>query len=108
MVDARLKNGDLAADSAGNVETISGIDALFQRALICLKVPLGSFIYDRELGAPHSDSDAQRAELMLGEALAEYPSTSVKVLSVTGGNARLEINVNGESRVAEVRLFGDV
>lgn len=108
MVDAKIKDGDLAADSSGNVETVSGADALFQRALICLKVPLGSFIYERELGARHISADAQRLELMLGEALADYPETSVKVLSATDENVRLEIIINGESRVEEVRLFGDV
>lgn len=108
MIDARLKGGDLAADSAGNVDTVRGTDALFQRALICLTVPLGSFIYDRELGARHNAADEQRIELLLNESLADYPGTSVKVLSVTDESVRLEIKINGESRVEEVPVIGNV
>ncbi len=108
MVDARIKDGDLAADSAGNVDIVSGADALFQRALICITVPLGSFVYNRELGSRHTAADAERIELVLSEALADYPETTVRVLSVTDESVRLELIINGESRVEEVRLFGDV
>ena len=108
MVDAMLSGGDLTADSAGNVVDISGADALFQRALVCLTVPKGSFVYDRQLGVRQDGSDWQRTELLLNEALAEYPGTSARALDADGETLRLQITINGESRVEEVRYNGNV
>ena len=108
MVDAKLSGGDLIADSAGNALDICGADALFQRALICVGVPRGSFIYDRSLGARRSGSDLQRTELLLNEALADHPNTSARVLDSAGETLMLQITINGESRTEEVRYNGNV
>ena len=63
------------------VETLSLREsaALFQRALLCLTVPKGSFLYDRELGVRSGGADLQRTELLFAEALAKYPSAQVSV-----------------------------
>ena len=108
MVDAMLSAGDLMADSSGNMCDISGADALFQMALIRVAVPLGSFIYDRQLGARQGGADLQRIELLLNEALADHPNASVRALDTAGETLRLQITINGESRVEEVRYNGNI
>ena len=108
MVDAMLSAGDLLADSSGNLCDISGADALFQMALIRVTVPLGSFIYDRQLGARQGGADLQRIELLLNEALADHPNASVRTLDAVGETLRVQIIINGESRVEEVRYNGNV
>lgn len=110
MIDAKLKNGDLTVDSAGSVIQISGKDALFQRAVICMTVPKGSFIYDRKLGTERvAEDDGQRTAQLFGEALAEYPDTTVRVVSISQeGVAAVRVTVDGESRIEEVRKYGNV
>ena len=112
MTDARLVNGDLALDASGNVQTVSGADALFQRAAVRLGSRLGSFVYDRTLGSRHDyfaadPMAAQRLELLLNEGLTGLDNTFVTVTDV-GESIEVTININGESRQTEVRLYGDV
>lgn len=109
MVDASIKNGDVAVDSAGRIEMIGEPDAGFQRAVICMTVPKGSFIYDRELGAEDVDgaTDA-KAELLLNEALAKYENTSVSLIEQKDRGITVRITIDGESRIEEVRHYGNL
>ena len=109
MTDAKITGGDLTPSSAGGWETVSGADAAYQRALLCLTVPQGSFIYDRELGrAATPCADAARAELLFSEALAKYDGVSVHVTGITDGVAQTEITIDGESRTEEVHCDGNL
>ena len=65
MVDAMIKNGCLVAAPTGDLAQVDGADALFQRSVIAMTVPKGSFIYNRELGA------------------GEYPENEEKLCAVT-------------------------
>ena len=112
MIDAKLKNGDLLRSAAGQVETVSERDALFQRAMIRMGARLGSFVYDRNIGARHgfatSEASAkEKTELVLNEALAGLENTYVQVRSL-GESIGVTIIIDGESREEEVRLYGDV
>ena len=105
MIDAKIKNGDLGGQTAPAELPISGgSDALFQRALICMTVPKGSFVYDRELGALNSVSlpDA-KTELLLNEALAKYEDAAVSLIERDDSGIRVCITIGGESRTEEVR-----
>ena len=107
MIDVKITNGDVETDSAGSAKRISGRDVLFQRARLCMTVPKGSFVYDRELGAQRGVTAAQ-TELLLGEALVKYPGTLVHVLGMTDGVARVSVGIDGESGTEEVRSYGNV
>lgn len=112
MIDAKLKKGDLLRGAAGQVETVSERDALFQRAMIRMGARLGSFVYDRSIGARHgfeaSDVYAkEKTELMLNEALAGLSNTYVQVRSLSE-SIGVTITIDGESREEEVRLYGNV
>ena len=109
MVDARIMGGDLATAATGDVETIGGADALFQRALLCMTVPKGSFVYDRSLGAAECVSTVpDKRALVLGEALAKYGNTAVCVTGIRDGVTAVRVTINGESRETEVQRYGDV
>jgi len=108
MVDVKIKNGDVVTDSTGCPVYVEGLDALFQRAVLRMTPPRGSFIYNRELGAERCGEDCARTELLLAEALAGYADTQVRVLQIDGGVISAELTIGGESRVEEVRRYGDV
>ena len=113
IVDAMIKNGDVATDSTGRFIEISDSDVLFQRALICISAKLGSFIYDRQLGSQaeqvdmSDDNALQKVELVINEALAQYEDTYAKVIEFSD-TIKLEITIGDESRTEEVRPNGNV
>lgn len=113
MTDYKIENGDVKKDSAGRYIKITGRDAEFQRALICITARLGKFIYNRELGSRAGEIEtggaesARRLELVLNEALAKYEKTSVRVTEY-GERLVVKITIDGESRIEEVRLNGNV
>ena len=109
MIDAKIIDGDVATDCGARFCEISGTDALFQRAIVCMTVPRGSFIYDRELGAGMcAQNSAAKRELSFDEALAKYENTSVRVTGITGSAAEVLVTIDGESREMEVQSYGDV
>lgn len=104
MIDVKIKDGDTALDVSGRVVMLEGKDARFQRALISLSVPRGSFIYDRNLGtAGCGDNDAKK-ELVFNEALAAFGDAAVT--GVDG--SRVEIEIDGEKMSGEVRFYGEI
>ena len=108
MVDVKWRNGEAVTDDTGNVVRIGGRDALFQRTLLRLTVPKGSFIYDRELGVRRGGADMRRRELLFAEALADCPDARVRVTELGEGVATVEITIGGESRTEEVREYGNL
>ena len=92
---------------------ITDIDALFQRAQICIGARLGGFIYDRETGSDirsvDADSDLakEKAELIINEALAQFEDTKAVVVSY-GDTIKLTITIGDESRNTEVHLYGNI
>lgn len=113
MTDVRIKDGDAVVDSTGNYEIISDMDALFQRAQICIGARLGNFIYDRQTGSDirsidaESDLAKENAELIINEALAQFEDTKAVVLEY-GEVIKLIITIGGESRNTEVHLYGNI
>lgn len=108
ITDVLIKDGDIVLDSSGNTVMLSGIDAKFQRAMLCIKAKRGKFIYNRELGSHLDDvlasknSSAQRAELEINEALAGFDNTFARV-SQCGEQLVVELNIDGEIRFLEVQ-----
>ena len=113
MTDVRIKDGDAVVDSTGNYEIISDMDALFQRAQICIGARLGNFIYDRQTGSDirsidaESDLAKENAELIINEARAQFEDTRAVVLEY-GDVIKLTITIGGESRNTEVHLYGNI
>ena len=111
MIDFKIKNGDSVTDSTGEYTKISGKDAEFQRAVICICSQFGKFIYDRNLGSarekinPADENAQRRLELVLNEALAEFENVSVNVLEYSD-KLRAEITINDEMRIEEILLNG--
>lgn len=109
MTDVKLQNGEIQTDSAGRFVVITDKDALFQRAALNMTVPKGSFIYNRALGTEVCrDSNPDKRELVLGEALATYENTAVRVTGITEDATAAEIMIDGESRETEVRQIGNI
>ena len=108
MIDALIRNGDVATDGTGSIVRAEGADALFQRALLCLTVPKGSFLYDRELGVRGGGADLQRTGLGCAGALAKEPCARVSVQGMTDEGVSVRVNIGGEGRTEEVRHYGDV
>ena len=113
MIDCKIENGDISVDSTGRFVKITGKDAMFQRAMICISARLGEFVYDRGLGSRRheiekgGESDSQRLELVLNEALASFENTYVSVLEF-GEKIRVKIYIDGEYRTEEVYMFGNI
>lgn len=108
MVDVKLLGGDLALDSSGNTVYVRGADERFQRALVCLTVPRGSFIYDRELGTGSLALDNKRTEVLLEEALTRCPGARARVTNRSTGAVTVQVTIDGESRTQEVQWYGNV
>ena len=109
MIDAKLKNGDLATDTGGNVEMLSGADAAFQRAVICMTAQKGGFVYNRELGAPPGvPGDIARLALSYSEALAALEDSEINSVRLENDAAIVSLTVNGETREAEVRTYRNI
>lgn len=113
MIDCRIENGDIAVDSTGRFVRITEKEALFQRVMICISARLGEFVYDRGLGSrreaiKNGDTDsAQRLELVLNEALARFENTYVSVIEF-GEKIKVKICIDGECRIEEVYMFGNI
>lgn len=109
MIDIKLQNGEIQTDSAGRYAVIEDRDALFQRAALNMTIAKGSFVYNRALGAePCLDSNPDKRELVLGEALATYENTAVRVTGITADATAVEMTIDGESRETEVRHIGSL
>lgn len=113
MVDAKILNGDIVKDSAGRFVMLKDSDALFQRAIICIKTKLASFIYDRSFGSDVGEIDAdaelakENVELIINEALVKFDDTYVRVIEF-GEVLKIDISIGDESRTEEVRLNGNI
>lgn len=113
MIDCRIENGDVVVDSTGRFVRITEKEALFQRAMICISAGLGEFAYDRGLGSRINEiekdgtKDAQRLELVLNEALAQFKNTYVSVIEF-GEKIKVSICIDGECKVEEVYMLGNI
>lgn len=112
-MDTALENGDFATSANGFPRQIDGVDELLQRAKICLRVPLGQFLYLPELGsrlhtlhAGDSGNDAL-ALTMAQEALKRLPQLHVDQ-AVCSAEEPLTVSVTlawpGGESVVEVRF----
>lgn len=112
MVDFKIKNGDIAVDSAGQIVKLDEKDALFQKAVICMSARYGKFIYDRELGShavdvAYDEDYVAKLEFVLNESLAEFNNASVKITEC-GQVLLTEVCIDGETRTEEVLLSGNL
>ena len=113
MRDIKIQNGDTVKNSNGDYVELKDSDALFQRVLIYLTAKQGAFVYDRTLGSQvlqidkNSENAKEKAELVLNEALTRFENTYVKVLEY-GEKLKLEITIGDETRIEEVRLYGNI
>lgn len=82
-MDTALANGDFKPGSNGLPKKIDGTAELFQRAMIRLSVPLGTFSYLPMLGSrlrglnPNSADFSVRATAAAQEALRQLPAVTV-------------------------------
>ncbi|WP_050697093.1 hypothetical protein [Anaeromassilibacillus senegalensis] len=112
-MDTALENGDFAAGANGFPRQIDGVDELLQRAKIRLRVPLGRFPYQPELGSRlytlHAGDDGNDALAltMAQEALKRLPQLRVDK-AVCSVEEPLTVSValawSGGESVVEVRL----
>lgn len=82
-MDTLIENGDYKCGINGLPVTIMGRDEVMQRVKICLKVPRGSFMHNKDFGSRFRtltiDSSNQLALSMAQQALEDIPQ--VKVVS---------------------------
>lgn len=93
-MDTVLENGDFKLAENGYPYVSGGETELFQRASIRLKVPLGSFTLDAQLGSEFStlksEKEANRAGKALSlaqEALRNLPQVSAEKAEYTAGDS---------------------
>ncbi|NLG92314.1 MAG: histidine kinase [Clostridiales bacterium] len=89
-MDTALKNGDFLLGPNGRPKQISGEQEFLQRAAIRLKIPLGSFAYDPQLGSRLHELKAggsglnEKAITMAQEALRPLPQVTVESAACSG------------------------
>lgn len=112
-MDTALANGDFCLDSNGRPRLISGERELFQRAMIRLNVPLGSFVYDAALGSQlHTLKIAEadfstKAINMAQEALRQLPELSVEGVRCSAEEPptiAIQLSYSGKTTEIEVKL----
>lgn len=114
-MDAKIENSDIVLDSIGNYVMIDGFEEIVQQALIAVKVPKGSFVYDKDLGSDCYSYDylsdnkkLQVFEMLMNEALSLIGDIYIKVKFVTTVNTRAKLSftifTNGESIDKEVMI----
>lgn len=70
-MDTKIENGGPVIGINGLPETITGLEEILQQAWLCLSVPKGSFIYDRDFGSrirAEPGASAQRLLALAHEA----------------------------------------
>lgn len=113
MTDVKIENGDIVLDSSGRAVMLNDTDAKFQRAVICICSRKGMFIYDRELGSDvgcisaDEKNSAEKAELEINAALAKFKNTFARVIEY-GEKLKIELTIDGETRITEVLLNGNI
>lgn len=114
-MDLKLENGDIATETNGSPVKVYGIDELIQQAVICITVPKGSYIYDRNLGSQchrlkdgFSPEDIFKLEQFINESIYSLGNiyAKVKSASVDGGKLRVtaEFTAGDETYEKEVVL----
>ncbi len=110
-MDTALANGDFSLGSNGRLKQIGGTGELFQRAAICLKVPLGGFVYDASLGSRlhtlKTDDPGFTAKAL---ALAQEALRPIAAVTAEGVRCpqpsllAVQVSCRGESTEIEVKL----
>lgn len=113
-MDNLIVNGDMALDGNGDVQLVTGIQEVIQRAMIRLTVKQGAFAYDQTLGSRLHYLDIHQVDdytllSMVREALDDIDEITVSgveksvdkdhqilyltiYLKISGQDAILEIN----------------
>lgn len=117
-MDIKLKDGDILSQPNGYYTYISGIEDALQKVSLAVKIPKGSFIYNKELGSGLYSINAEdslaveKAQILLDEALMNTDIKAVvsAVEAKADGGVKFSIQVNfaGETNKTEVMLFADV
>lgn len=117
-MDIELVNGDVNVSISGEYSFVKGIEEALQRAVLCAKIPKGSFIYNKDLGTElgkiniESSLAAKTAEMLISEALmgTDVKVTVISLAKVESGKckAELEIENSEEKRFAEVTFSADI
>ena len=88
MTEIKLENGAVCTNGLGMPETVSGLDALLQRAYNRLNIARGSFRYDRTLGCRIRDEESLTPEMAMRfvqEALLDCPEIAVIGVEIHAG-----------------------
>ena len=113
-MDIKIENNDIALYKNGSPKLVSGINLAVQQVNLAFKIPFGSFIYDRRMGAFNEMDFSEiniekKLESFINEALihtdicvtvnyiARNSQNTVIGLSVDTGyeNTETEVMVNG-------------
>lgn len=109
-MDIKIKDGDISVFESGVPEYVSGFEQAVQQINLALKIPRGSFVYNREIGFlsdfDFTESGAEKKiEALLNESLIHNGFyVSVDYISVNSRGTVIGITIdNGfESFAAEV------
>ena len=103
-MDTAISGGDFAVGANGLPRLVSGREEILQRAYILLRVPVGSFCYEKELGSeiPLLEQDGEftlRAAEAAQEALRDLAGVTV---------SGVQADFSGQSAVGTVALETDL
>ena len=87
-------SGNYKTDDAGYPYMIDGRPEVMQQAYILLTAGLGGFIYDRELGIAHYETEAQ-LEAAARDALREIPELEITGVAITPEKTSVTVLFSG-------------
>lgn len=108
-MELKIENGDYVRGPGGVLETVSGTDALVQRAAMRLAARRGEFVYDAALGShldtlkPDSPDAERRAFAMAQDALRPMPEISVLSAHVTTAGCTVTLLIGDVQKEVEVK-----
>lgn len=108
-MELKIENGDYVRGPGGVLETVSGTEALVQRAAMRLATRRGEFVYDAALGShldtlkPDSPDAERRAFAMAQDALRAMPEVSVRNVHVTAEGCTVTLLAGDVQKEVEVK-----
>ena len=90
-MDTKIVNGGPVIGANGLPETVTGLEESLQQAWLCLSIPKGSFIYDRDLGSrihAEPEASAQRLLVLANEAALGRCGAKAVNCTISGGEAQ--------------------
>lgn len=100
-MDNLIVNGDMAVDHLGQIEMVSGMKEIIQRAMIRLTVRQGNFSYDQQLGSGLYHLNLHKIDDFTLLSIVRDALAPIEEISVTG----VEKSVDYENHILWLTIY---